>query len=175
MWINLSKVLSEQHQTVNETVRVEMDRTKNKHGDFLISHKEPVHVVVEHSKGKELRILADTKMTLRLPCDRCLREVDQTLILQAEKYVDLAKSETEQLEELDDSYFIDGYNLDVELLLSAMVLEDWPSKILCQEDCRGICSICGKNQNEGSCDCKDTVGDIRMSMIGDIFQNFKEV
>ena len=27
-------------------------------------------------------------------------------------------------------------------------------KLLCREDCKGLCFRCGKNLNEGPCDCK---------------------
>ena len=43
------------------------------------------------------------------------------------------------------------------------------------EDCKGICSVCGQNLNEGTCDCEDTGLDPRMSVIRDVFKNFKEV
>ena len=29
-----------------------------------------------------------------------------------------------------------------------------PMKKLCKEDCNGLCLKCGKNLNEGSCNCK---------------------
>ena len=37
------------------------------------------------------------------------------------------------------------------------------------------CSICGQNLNQGSCDCEDTSLDPRMSVIRDLYKNFKEV
>ncbi|HAJ39913.1 MAG TPA: DNA-binding protein, partial [Lachnospiraceae bacterium] len=44
-----------------------------------------------------------------------------------------------------------------------------------KEDCKGICSICGKNLNHGTCDCDHTDLDPRMAQIRDIFNKFKEV
>ena len=40
-------------------------------------------------------------------------------------------------------------NLDVDRLVYLEVLICWPLKVLCKEDCKGICSRCGKNLNEG--------------------------
>ena len=71
--------------------------------------------------------------------------------------------------------WVDGYHLDVEQLLYNEILVGWPMKVLCSEDCKGICSVCGQNLNEGSCDCEDTSLDPRMSVIRDVFKNFKEV
>ena len=39
-----------------------------------------------------------------------------------------------------------------DLVLSA-VLECLPTKVLCSEDCKGLCAKCGQNLNEGECRC----------------------
>ena len=84
------------------------------------------------------------------------------------------ESEVES-EDLDEANYIDGYTLDVDQLVGSEILIGWPTKILCSEDCKGICSVCGQNLNEGSCDCEDTSLDPRMSVIRDLYKNFKEV
>ena len=60
MLINLSDVLSDQHKTVEETVRLEMEEIRLQSGTYPIISKEPVHVKVEHRSeerrvGKECR------------------------------------------------------------------------------------------------------------------------
>ena len=77
MLINLSDVLSEQHKTVDETVQLEMDTFQSRTGTFPIVSKEPVHVVAEHVKGRELLIHVDTELCILIPCDRCLEDVKQ--------------------------------------------------------------------------------------------------
>ena len=47
-------------------------------------------------------------------------------------------------------------------------------KVLCRENCKGICNRCGANLNLGSCKCDDAELDPRMSKILDIFNQFKE-
>ena len=68
-----------------------------------------------------------------------------------------------------------GYDLDVDELVYSEILVNWPLRVLCKEDCKGICSICGKNLNHGTCDCDHTDLDPRMAQIRDIFNKFKEV
>ena len=34
-----------------------------------------------------------------------------------------------------------------------------PMKVLCREECAGLCMVCGKNLNEGSCYCKSETRD----------------
>ncbi len=42
----------------------------------------------------------------------------------------------------------------------ALILEI-PIKLLCREDCRGVCRKCGANLNEGECGCDTAIGDPR--------------
>ena len=175
MLINLSDVLSDQHKTVEETVRLEMEEIRLQSGTYPIICKEPVHVKVEHIRGKELLITAETRLSVIIPCDRCLEDVKREFELNCVKHVDVGLSDAELTEELDESNFIDGYHLDVDKLLSNEILSGWPTKVLCREDCKGLCNVCGQNLNTGSCNCEDTGLDPRMSVVRDLFKNFKEV
>ena len=89
--------------------------------------------------------------------------------------MDLGCSDAELREGFDESDFINGYHLDVDKMLFQEILMCWPEKVLCREDCRGICNVCGQNLNQGSCDCEDTGLDPRMSVVRELFKNFKEV
>ena len=175
MLINLSDVLSDQHKTVEETVRLEMEEIWMKSGTYPIISKEPVHVRVEHIRGKELLVNAETRIVVVIPCDRCLNDVKREFVLDCAKHVDVGLSDAELTEELDESNFIDGYHLDVDKLLYGEILSNWPVKILCREDCKGLCKVCGQNLNTGSCNCEDPGLDPRMSVVRDLFKNFKEV
>lgn len=175
MLINLSDVLSEQHKPIDLTADFELDEFRMKSGIYPITGKSPVHIVVSHIKDKELKIQAETKVTVLIPCDRCLSDVKQEFPLEFTKYADLAVSDAELKEGFDESNFIDGYHLDVDKMLYNEILVGWPTKVLCSEDCKGICSVCGQNLNVGACDCEDTGLDPRMSVVRDLFKNFKEV
>lgn len=175
MLINLSDVLSDQHKTVEKTVRLEMEEIRLQSGTYPIISKEPVRVKVEHIRGKELLITAETRLSVIIPCDRCLEDVKREFELNCVKHVDVGLSDAELTEELDESNFIDGYHLDVDKLLFHEILSSWPTKVLCREDCKGLCNVCGQNLNTGSCNCEDTGLDPRMSVVRDLFKNFKEV
>ena len=174
MLINLSDVLSEHHKTIDTVVSVEMTEFVSTLGSFPIVEKEDAHIVVKHVKKRELMIDGKCKLVLELPCDRCLELVRTEMHLEFTKNVDLDESSDEK-DELDEKNYIDGYNLDVDKLLYNEMLIGWPMKILCSEDCKGICNVCGQNLNKGTCDCEDTSLDPRMSVIRDVFKNFKEV
>ena len=174
MLINLSDVLSELHKPIDQVVNVEMNKFKSTLGWVPVVEKSDAHILVKHVKGRELLIEGDCRLVLEIPCDRCLEPVKEEFDLEFSKNVDLTEGEDDS-DELDEKNYIDGYNLDVEKLLYNEILIGWPMKVLCSEDCKGICNTCGQNLNLGTCDCEDTSLDPRMSVIRDVFKNFKEV
>lgn len=174
MFINLSDVLSELHKPIEQTVPVEMNEIETALGTVLIVKKNDAYISIKHIKRKELTIDGTCELTVEIPCDRCLEPVETEFHLDFSKNVDLAADEN-QVDDLDEKNYIDGYNLDVDKLLYNEMLIGWPMKILCSEDCKGICNTCGQNLNKGTCNCEDTSLDPRMSVIRDVFKNFKEV
>ena len=71
--------------------------------------------------------------------------------------------------------YLIGFELDVDKLVYAEILVNWPMRVLCKDDCKGICKVCGMNLNKGACSCQRTELDPRMAAIQDIFNKFKEV
>lgn len=175
MFIDLSDVLSEQHKPIDVSVPLELDEMKIPGGPYFLKEKSPVHIKVERVKGKEISVTGECSLIAVIPCDRCLEPVDVPLDIRFEKHAVTGKDQAEQTEETEESDYIDGYHLDVDKLLYNEILIGWPAKVLCKDDCKGICSTCGQNLNEGTCDCEDTSLDPRMSVIRDVFKNFKEV
>lgn len=107
-------------------------------------------------------------------CDRCLKDVRKEFKLQVSE--EAVSPEIADADEADvQSGFLEGYQLNVDSLMSNEILTSWPMKVLCREDCKGLCKVCGKDLNEGSCDCDTFVPDPRMAAIMDIFRENKEV
>ena len=78
-------------------------------------------------------------------------------------------------EDGEEDDYVDGFDLDVDRLIYGEIMVNWPTKVLCKEDCKGICRKCGVNLNLQTCDCQKTELDPRMAAIQDIFNKFKEV
>ncbi len=58
-------------------------------------------------------------------------------------------------EEMDYEFF-DGEKIDVEKILVEQIFLAMPQKILCSEDCKGLCPQCGANLNRETCNCSQT-------------------
>ena len=56
-----------------------------------------------------------------------------------------------------------------EILTTAFVL-NMDSKLLCKPDCKGLCFRCGKNLNEGDCDCRPET-DPRLAVLGQLLKD----
>lgn len=175
MLLDLSGVLSEQHTELLQDVDIDMTEFRMRYGSFPILKKTPVSIRMTHVKERKFRITGRGRVTLEILCDRCLEPVEKEIVLNFVKDIDLDVPDGGQTEELDETNYIDGYTLDADKLVCGEILIGWPTKILCSEDCKGICNVCGQNLNQGACDCEDTGLDPRMSVIRDVFKNFKEV
>lgn len=176
MILDLSRVLSEQHEPIEQSVPIEANVFRCEMGSFDLVRKSPLSLSIVYAGDKKLEIRGRGEVTAVIPCDRCLADVQVEIPLDFHKKASVdPEGAADETEELDEANYIDGYSFDVEQLIYNELLVGWPTKILCSEDCKGICSVCGQNLNEGTCDCEDTGLDPRMSVIRDVFKNFKEV
>ena len=175
MLIDLNEVLKNDGKVMQTDVELETAVFSAQFGEFPIIGSESVSLHITNKGERKLAITGSTKVILKIPCDRCLEDVEHTLDIQFEKDVDMNQSDEDRRKALDEINYIDGYNLDVDKLVCSEMLVSWPSKVLCKEDCKGICSVCGTNLNLGTCDCEPTDLDPRMAKIQEIFNKFKEV
>ena len=175
MLVDLNEVLKNDGKVMQLEVDFGMDSFSCAQGEFPIIRKEPVSLYIQNKGNRELFITGKTELDFLVPCDRCLEDVEISLKLQFERDADLKQSEGIQTRESEEQYYIEGYNLDVDKLVCSEILVSWPSKVLCMEDCKGICPTCGTNLNLGTCDCEPTDLDPRMAKIQEIFTKFKEV
>ncbi len=176
MLIQLSDILLHDGKQLQQEVPVEMDSIKSRLGEFKIVEKSPLVLTITNVGDQKLEIEGVVRLTVSIPCDRCLEEVPTVFDLRIQRKLDMKQSEEDRIKDLDESNFITQTELDVDQLVYNEVLIEWPLKVLCKEDCKGICSQCGANLNFGTCSCEHEERlDPRMAAISDIFSKFKEV
>ena len=106
------------------------------------------------------------------PCARCYKPVEGTLHLRWQK--DVAVPGTLQNEDNDDYVFTEGDRLEISTLLIEQILLDFPAKILCREDCKGLCPQCGADLNQGQCSCNKKEIDPRLAILADLRDQFDD-
>ena len=173
MLINLTDVLSCEEKVVKRTVETEFQSFDSSLGSFPLTEERPLTLVLTNLGNDKLLIEGEFAVKAQIPCDRCLTEVDVPIEVSFSKEVDMKQSAEGRIDDLDETDFIDGYNLDTEKLVYGELLLNWPMKTLCRDDCKGICKKCGKNLNEGDCGCDTVELDPRMAVIAEIFKNSK--
>jgi uncharacterized protein len=63
-------------------------------------------------------------------------------------------------------YFVDeGGFIDLSPIVREEGILAVPMQALCRPDCKGLCSICGQNLNEGTCECEHETGDPRLAAL----------
>ncbi len=92
---------------------------------------------------------------LLLRCSRCLEKFRFPV-------------EVELDEEMEKKDIEDIKNINLQKLFVENILLTIPLKPLCSEDCQGLCSECGKNLNEGQCDCNQEKIDPRMEKLKEL-------
>jgi uncharacterized protein len=175
MLISLSEIMTTKDKVMRVSAPIEMERFDYQGNSYEFAHKEPVDLTITHIGNKTVLIEGSTNISLVLFCSRCLKEMIFPMSINISKEIDFNLTEEERAESLDETNYIIGYNLDVDTLICDEILIGFPMKLLCSEDCKGLCKNCGTNLNEKTCDCDTFSYDPRMSVIRDIFNNFKEV
>ena len=85
-------------------------------------------------------------------CDRCASSFDRdvNIPINVVLVTEMANEENE-----DEWVFrLEGASADLDDIVRTVFVLNLDSKLLCKEDCKGLCHQCGKNLNEGPCNCQ---------------------
>lgn len=173
MIIDITKIILTKDKTQQYACSLSSDSIDYMHGSFPINNSKPFELSIVNEGGKNLTIRGNTGLDITIPCDRCLTDVDVPFDIVIDKTLRI--SDDLLISDDGEITYINEGKLDVDRLLFDEILVDWPSKVLCKNDCKGICPKCGANLNTSPCDCDKSVIDPRMAKFQDVFKEFKEV
>ena len=121
--------------------------------------------VVNRAGIVTLRYQISGKIPFR--CDRCLMQSELKLDRQFEHIVVQSLED----ETLDDAYLTaPDVVLTLDEIAGADIQLSLPQVMLCKEDCKGICHMCGADLNKESCGCKPDDGDPRMAVLKNLLK-----
>lgn len=120
--------------------------------DDLISSPVSVAGYVKTATGI-VSVSAEAVFTVSTQCAKCAKNIRKKLTVPVKHFlIDKLQDES------NDDYIVVE---DLVLKLDELVLEDiylsFPSRFLCNKDCKGLCPYCGTDLNEGECGCKKPV------------------
>jgi len=114
--------------------------------------------------GRSVLMTGKVQTTLRLQCIRCLKEFSYPLSTTFELTLHPLKEapseeETELGSEEMESSFFEGGEIHLSEIACEQIFLEIPYQPVCQEGCKGLCPICGKDLNLSSCECvKEELG-----------------
>lgn len=98
-------------------------------------------------------IEAKADFSMEVTCDRCAEDISPKFTVDVEHGLVASLNH----EDNDDYILVEDMKLDIKQLTLEDIYLALPGKFLCKEDCKGLCSECGANLNEGSCNCKKPI------------------
>ena len=75
---------------------------------------------------------------------------------------------------MDEYAVIEDGKLDLDEAIREELLLSFPMRILCQEDCPGLCPKCGKPKRLGDCGCPTWEPDPRLAVLKQLLDKNEE-
>jgi uncharacterized protein len=127
----------------------------------------PVHAdVLAEASNHIFRVKGMLHTTVTYQCSRCLEHNSQALDAPFDE------SFTNQPSKVDeDIHFVPGDEIDLDPYIEETInlaLEYCP---VCDEDCKGLCPVCGCNRNHTSCNCDTRPIDPRLAALQDLLSS----
>ena len=146
------------------TLPVELVETIDDVKDYpdVVEFVEPVRIEGTLKNEDDVFVL-DTKgeTTVLMECSCCLAPVRKELSFEIKERFAHTGRDDEETETFT------GDQIDLADFVKRGIIGELPMRVECREDCKGLCPICGKNLNDGPCDCKEPV-DPRLAALLDL-------
>ena len=120
-----------------------------------------------------MRLCLSADLPYKSECARCLAPVSGVFSLDFERTVvtEGVLSDDALEDDAEEYVVIHGSELDVDEPLSEELVLGFPIKLLCSEDCPGLCPKCGKPRRDGECGCPTREIDPRLAVLATLLQN----
>lgn len=119
-------------------------------------------LIEEHQGAREviqdIRVVGDMSTRVEVACARCLEPVPRDVarsfdLLYRPQGSDAGRAEISVTQAEAEIGYYTGEGVSLEDILREQLLLEVPIKVLCREECQGLCPHCGLNRNQGSCNC----------------------
>lgn len=118
-----------------------------------IAYVRPVSFSGTYMLADETVIVRGTaRAEIESPCARCLKPAVTAVSAEVEEA--FVRDTGEERKAEDDQYMYSGHVLELDEAVRTALLLELPSRILCKEDCRGLCPQCGQDLNINECSCQ---------------------
>ena len=151
-----------------EITRMPIDFSIEPEAPYGVSFVGDVRVMGEiTNQGGYMRLVATAEIPYSGNCARCLSDVSGVYTMPFERTVVTEGTLTEEQEEdnVDEYVILENGMLDIDDSVREALILSFPMRLLCEEDCPGLCPKCGKPLREGSCGCPTREIDPRWAVL----------
>ncbi len=128
--------------------------------------------VTDNAGYMSLKLHAEFKY--RGECARCLAPVSGVFSLDFERTAVTDGTLCAEDADEDEYIVIHGTELDADEPLGEELMLSFPTRLLCSDDCPGLCPKCGKPRRDGDCGCTDKEIDPRLAILATLFDKDKD-
>ena len=150
MLLGLSKIIDCPGASVS--FQTSVDLSDLRYGNsFPVTEPVMAEGQVRNTAGV-LVMTGSIRTTIHGTCDRCASDFhrEEQFPIDVVLVTELANEENE-----DEWVFpLEGDSADLDDIVRTVFVLNLDSKLLCKEDCQGLCCRCGKNLNDGPCSCQ---------------------
>ena len=143
-------------------------------GNDEICFKQPLTISLEvKNAGNTLNFSGRIQGDSELTCSRCLEKYPFHLDAVFEEQFCQASDVTEIAEDgmnTDEIHVFEGNKIDLNDIINENVVLGIPMKLVCDENCLGLCTVCGTNLNKSSCGCVTKEVDPRLEALKKYFE-----
>ena len=168
MLLGLSKIM----QTPDSVIPFETEldlRDMQFGGSYPVQESVRAEGTVRNTAGV-LVLHAVLSTNLHATCDRCADVFERRVSYPVEAVL---VRELEDEDTADEwTFLLEGDSADLDEILTTAFVLNMDSKLLCKPDCKGVCFRCGKNLNDGPCDCRPET-DPRLAVLGQLLKDKK--
>ena len=116
--------------------------------------------------GRQILLRATIAATSSVQCDRCATPFTKDLAPSYQMYYVWDEPDADALDPSEVQVIPAGLSaITLDEDVRQTILLALPLKILCREDCKGLCPQCGKNLNNGPCSCNERENDPRWDQL----------
>lgn len=153
--------------------KVELQPIRTEHEAIFFSGPATLDVTL-FNNGGPLTLNGSLKGDIRLACGRCLEYFDMPVEAEiSEVYYNESMPEIKPGEGEEWTPF-KGDRIDITPEVIKSLLSALPMKLVCREECRGLCQDCGANLNVSACGCEKDDIDIRFEALRKLMEDKKD-
>lgn len=130
----------------------------------------PVSLEGEVIKEQDIYYVEGTgSVGICMSCSRCLEPVELSVDFKLNEKFGNNAGDDEEIETFS------GDSIDLSSAVMRNILAVMPMKVVCSDDCKGLCPVCGQNLNVKDCGCDTTYVDPRFESLRSLLKFDEEV